>query len=143
MVEVPVKTVAKHGQDSMTDLFNVLQRHASKEFNYGDEDCCQFIRDCVKAYHGKDYGSEFTYSGEDGAQELLDKHGGLTGLLTHILGEPYEGCKTGDVVVCEMYNGKEIAGIIYNDRIVVKTKKSIVDWPIGYAKHIWEIDEHG
>jgi len=99
-------------------------------------DCCQFVRDCIKHKTGRDYGAEFEYSDEDGANKIIADHGGLAGLFSYIFGDP---CDDGDVVVCEQVDGSEVAGIVYKDRIIVRSPKGVTDWPTSYAKHSWKV----
>lgn len=80
---------------------------------YGSHDCLQFSARCVEAVTGSNYVANFPpYSSEAQAFRILAEHGGVTGLITSVLGEPIAPnlAHVGDIVVAD-YEGRETAGV--------------------------------
>ena len=117
-------------------VYDVIRDYSSRPFQYGD-DCCQFVNDVVRSLTGKHLASAFRYKDEKTANAILDKHGGLEGLLTHVLGEPVN---EGRVCLSRMSDGRDIAGVVWRDRIVVRTMTSLVDWPLSRGRLFWSVD---
>ena len=119
------------------DIFNVIQSYTNRPIVYGESDCCQFAADCIEAITGVDYRPVFgRYSSEREAKRLMVKYGGIAGLLTHVLGEP-NGDSSGAGVATTTQDGREMAGVIYKGRLVVRTENDLTDWPIELAEKVW------
>jgi len=86
---------------------------------WGRVDCCQFARNYYSRLTGKDVGADFDYSSQYDAGRIVASHGGIEGLLTHILGEPSDTAKAGDVVTVDLSNGGEViaAGVFNGNRV--------------------------
>ena len=85
---------------------SVVNDMTGVNFQYGELDCCLFAALVAEVITGKDYAAEFDYDSEEEAQEIMDEHGGLDGLLTNLLGEPTnKQPRPGDVVLldCLLY----------------------------------------
>ena len=114
----------------------VIAKYLGVPFSYG-LDCCAFAGDCVEAITGDNPMRQFDYEDEDSANELIESLGGLEAAITHVLGEPYDDFKDGDVCLIEMINGQQAAGIAYNGRVVVRAKNDLMDLPKEAAKKVW------
>jgi hypothetical protein len=87
--------------------------HKDERLDFGLWDCCQFVREYALRLTGVDYAEKFhlEYKDEDGANRILAQHGGLVGLLTHVLGPPLTGpVSPGDIVVVDLL-GTLAAGV--------------------------------
>lgn len=92
---------------------------------WGESDCCQFISEYYRELTGVDHAAKFDYATGTGARKIMLEHGGLEGLLEHILGEPSEP-KPGSVctydlpsgVGCGVYTGYCIWAIIPEDGLM-------------------------
>lgn len=83
-------------------LEQVWCQHAKQPLEYGTLDCCQFVRDYARVMTGYDFGARFKYATEETANKILDRNGGLRGLLESILG-PYKlDAHPGDIVITEL-----------------------------------------
>lgn len=71
-----------------TALLRVVTDWRNREFCYGVADCCQFARAVVRELRGDDLGAEWVYASGDEARSIIARYGGLTGLVTHYLGDP-------------------------------------------------------
>ncbi len=119
-------------------MIEVINRYASLPLTYGDADCCQFVAECVEAERGYNPMAGFTYADEDEGNAIIDQHGGLLQAILATLGQPYAGHKNGDVALCEC-QGVQMAGVIYNDRVLVRTARGgVTDWPLTRAILVWE-----
>lgn len=76
----------------------------NKPPEWGSVDCCQF----ASSYWGRvtgDYLAErLPYKSESEAMRIIAKHGGMSGMLVALLGEPNEA-KAGSVVLCNIAEG--------------------------------------
>lgn len=112
---------------------SLILEYGTRPFRYGD-DCCQFVAEFLKLETGKDYAAEFEYDDEDGASSILERHGGLEGLFRYVFGQP---SKDGNVCICTMANGEDIAGVVYLGQIIVRTENGITNWPISRGRLFW------
>jgi hypothetical protein len=71
-------------------LMRFLSEQRAAPFAWGTADCCTLAADAVLALTGRDPMAAYRgrYRSETGARRLLARHGGLEGLLRHVLGEP-------------------------------------------------------
>lgn len=74
--------------DRTKALTEVVRRFESEAFSYGAFDCCQFARRVIEAVTGRDVAAHLAYTGRDGADALIEKHGGLSALMCSVLGDP-------------------------------------------------------
>jgi hypothetical protein len=88
----------------------------------------------VKGYNPMD---RFEYSNGREANEIIESFGSLEGAITHTLGEPTGEIADGNVVLYELTDGSQAAGVIYLGRGVVRTKNGITDLPVDMAKAVW------
>ena len=115
----------------------VIDEWAERPFSYG-QDCCQFAGAVIEAITGRNPMDRFTYRNEAEALAIIAEHGSLFDAMQATLGEPYDGpFKDGDVTVHNMLNGQQIAGAVYCGESIVKTKTSVMNWPIEWAKAVW------
>lgn len=117
---------------------HVFENYLGVPFVYGETDCCQFVGDCVEAQTGENPAHYFRYASELSANRLLKKYGGLEGIISSVLGEPYHGYEDGDVGIVSN-NGRLAAGVMWNGRIVVRTEDDLVDLPAQRAIKVWKV----
>jgi hypothetical protein len=82
---------------------------------------------------------QFSYKTESEANEIIAGFGDLEAAITATLGEPHNNePKVGDV--CVFPNaGRQIAGIVYKNRIVARTQSGVMDYPLDWALNFWEV----
>lgn len=117
---------------------NIIDKYSRRPFRYG-ADCCAFVGECVEANTGCNPMERFTYSTEDEANQIISEFGDLEAAITATLGEPHnDEPKNGDV--CVFPNaGRQIAGIVYKNRIVARTQSGVMDYPLDWALNFWEV----
>lgn len=106
------------------EVLDAINRWPGGSFEFGRVDCCQFAGWMVRELTGKDVYSEFQYSTHRDALWLLRRAGGLTGLLTRVLGDPVgvHELGPGDVALISV-DGDELAGVcIDSERVAVLTE---------------------
>jgi hypothetical protein len=118
-------------------MINVFRKYADKPMSYGDYDCCQFVGECLEQTLGYNPARQFVYDSEAGAQQHIDRFGSLEALITSLFGKPYYGYEHGFVGVVNN-GGRQVAGIIYRDRIVCRTEKGVMDLPVSRASKVWK-----
>jgi Domain of unknown function (DUF6950) len=124
----------------MKNLTQVLLEWSDTKFSYnGRGDCCAFAGEVVRAIHGYDPMDTFTYTTKASAIEAIRARGGLVEAVTATLGPPLpvEGAEDGDVLAAMQEDGEWIVGVALGGRMAVKTKKSLMDWPLEFALHRW------
>jgi hypothetical protein len=115
----------------------VVARWSDKPFRYGMADCCQFVGECVESITGDNPMRHFAYDGEQAAYKLIDEFGSLSNGITATIGPPTnEPPQQGDVVVV-MTDGRQMAGVVYRDMIIARTKNGVIDCPIECAETVW------
>lgn len=122
-------------------LPDLLFEWSSRPFSYGF-DCCQFAGAVLKHVNGSNPMDVFDYTNELGAAKAIAKYGNLVDATTAILGDPIDNdspIEEYDVAACLMESGEWIIGIVIDDRVAVKTKVSIMDWPLEYIEVRWRI----
>lgn len=80
-------------------LRNVLAEFRDHEVQWGKYDCMQLVARYVSAVTGIEYADRFDYDSEQGANALIESHGGLVGLISGCIGDPHDDPQPGDVVV--------------------------------------------
>ena len=86
----------------MQALAETVLEFDGKGSKFGKWDCCQFVNAYNKRLNGQDLAKQFKYSSERAALKIISKHGGITGLLTELLGAPVAkqmGLAPGDIVL--------------------------------------------
>lgn len=115
-------------------IADVIHKYQALPFRYGN-DCCAFVGDCLAELTGKN--PNYDYSTEAEAEALIEKHGGLEGAITSVLGPPIADTpRDGDVVLID--NGaRQVAGIVYRNRLVCRVASGLVDLDLERAKRVW------
>lgn len=108
-------------------LAEELAAARSRPFVYGEHDCLQFAARCVRATTGVDHAAPFG-SYTDPA-ELLQAHGGVSGILTSVFGEMLHKSRAseGDIVLTNLSLG-ESAGICTGMKFAFATMPSGLLW---------------
>lgn len=124
-------------------LSEILQEKAAASFVWGENDCCLFVADCVKAITGVDYADEWRglYQDEAGANTFVGFHGGLVGLLDYAIGKDCRvmpNCASrGDVVIAG-----GAAGVVDDTgrRVALYVDgRGLARSPISSVTHAWRI----
>lgn len=120
-------------------------RTATLEFvdqpvEWGRYDCCQFVARYWELMTGKDLAAQFDYESEMGAGRVLAKHGGLSGLFRHLLGEPGEVVPGAVVLASVSDEGDKVAAGVYagycvflmgDDGLIRVTPERVLEaWPL-------------
>lgn len=114
---------------------DVIEKYQGMPFSYG-ADCCTFAAECYEAQTGRNPMAELTYADEAEALALVTRYGGLENIMTAMLGEPYNERNDGDL--CLANNGlAELAGVYYQGRCIVRTKKGLTTWSPNSIRKVW------
>lgn len=119
----------------------VINRMSRFGHKYGETDCCLLPAAVVAAITGVDYGKQFDYSDEQGANEIIQKHGGsIESLFTSLLGEPVnDGFDYGDPMLFKIF-GSQTVGVWFGDDCYVRTAEGkIVPIPTKLAAKGWRV----
>lgn len=115
----------------------VVKQWADRPFAYG-ADCCQFAGEMVEAMHGWNPMNAFSYADEGSANRIIAEYGSLEAAITATLGEAHREPVEGDVVVVDLKDGSQIAGVVFRGRVVVRAKpRGLIRWPRAYARRAW------
>lgn len=109
------------------------------DFQYGSTDCCQFASHVVKEITGEDHAAKFEYGSEEEAQQIIEQHNGLVGLISSLLGEPSKAEKDGDVCVLFIPSIGELLGVRYKGNVVCITEKGLKAVEYKYVIAEWAI----
>lgn len=119
----------------MAAIERIFNKYSCRPFKYGD-DCCQFAGEVVAALTGKNPMDRFSYSDESGAYDIIGRYGDLCGAMTHVLGEPYDGHKDGDVCLINA-DGRQAAAVIHRGGVVARVEGGLRRLPIDRALKVW------
>lgn len=132
----PIVTVFPMTKDEK--VFSVIQKYDGLPFRFG-VDCCQFAGDVIKTITGSNPMDSFDYASEAEANAIISSFGSLKSAMTHALGNPDGSLETGDVALVKS-SGIQAAGVVYKNRLVVRTQRGVMDYPIDRAICSWSSD---
>lgn len=116
------------------DLMVFFDQWIQRPWVWGESDCCQFVGAYLEYLNGENPAKAFDYRTESEAQNLIDEHGGLCGLVSRFLGEPVSvGCHG----MIALVNKPQLLGVVYRDRIVARTANDINDIPLRRGEAFW------
>lgn len=120
---------------------SVTRAFGDEPFAWGRLDCCQLARAVFEALRGYDPAPGLVYSTQEEAEAIMTRHGGLMGLLSHILGPsvPVDQTSTADVLLLKLPGVGEIAGVRVPDGALVPLKVGLYRAPLRYALEGWRI----
>jgi hypothetical protein len=109
-------------------------------FEFGKMDCCLFVAKVVEEITGIDHSAAFRYVNETEAQDILFQNGGLSGLISKILGPsvPPEFLEVGDVALVH-WKHETLMGIWMGDYVAVKTANRLAHLRTDYTVKGWRI----
>lgn len=119
----------------------VSDKVSALKFEWGVMDCCQVAREMYRTYNGVDPAPDLVYGSEDEAKAIIEKHGGLSGLITHILGPaiPTDEALTGDILRLELPHVGEIIGIKVPCGTLVPISRGLFKADLKYSLEAWRI----
>ncbi len=102
------------------DLASLLRERQNTPFEWGENDCCLFVSDCILAMTGKDVAAEYRgrYTTEIGAKRVLNR---LHGSIENVLDEKFERvpashAQRGDLIMFDSELGKTM-GILWSSEL--------------------------
>lgn len=119
----------------------VINKMSQFGFEFGKTDCCLLPAAVVAAITGVNYGERFNYDSEQGANNIIEQHGGtIEALFTSLLGEPVTtGFDYGDPVLFEI-RGQQTVGVWFGDDAYVRTQEGkIIPVPVRLASKGWRV----
>lgn len=118
----------------------VMEHFGRTPFEYAVADCCQFVREMIRAETGRDYMTAWTYDDERGAWMWQHFYGSLRECVTKQLGHPIpvERSVDGDVLLI-VHRGREWIGYRYLGQCVYKTRKSVTAKSLEFASLAWRV----
>ena len=127
-----------------TRLNDVIEAALYRPFRWGENDCCLFAAECVKAVTGADVGSPYRglYDSAQGAACLLDELGGLEGAV-RFAGFPEippAMAQRGDLAIAPN-DGREVLGIVDMTarQIAVPGENGLMFLPVSVASKAWRV----
>ena len=127
-----------------TRLNDVIEAALYRPFRWGENDCCLFAAECVKAVTGADVGSPYRglYDSAHGAACLLDELGGLEGVVSVCFAGfseiPPAMAQRGDLVLT-LNAGREVLGVVTAVQIAVPGESGLVFLPVSTASKAWRV----
>lgn len=119
----------------------VVRAYQDAPFNYGSFDCCELVRQVAIHYRGEDPAPDLIYENEEGAQQIIDEHGGLSGLMTEVFGQAIEpdDAEVGDALLLRLPKTGAVMGVKVPDGALVPVKRGLWKVPLRYALEGWRI----
>lgn len=118
-----------------------VKAYQDAPFDYGTFDCCEFVRQVAIQYRGEDPAPSLSYKDEEGAQRIIEEHGGLSGLMTFVFGDPIEpdDAQVADAVLLRLPKTGPVMGVKVADGALVPVKLGLWKVPLRYALEGWRI----
>ena len=110
-----------------------------RDFTWGDADCCQFAAHVAKKITGIDYVAAFKYDSENEAQRIIENDGGLSALLTRVLGTPSDERADGDPVLVDVPLMGELVAVWFGNTAVALTERSMLRIDPRYVVRGWHL----
>lgn len=112
-------------------------------FEWGVNDCMQFVAHGVEAITGEVlYPPYSTYNDEKGAKEVLEKNGGVLGIMNTCFGQSHKNymrASRGDPVIIR--NPEIIGGLVSDcgQYVLAVSESGWIKLPLSKAYRIWSI----
>ena len=133
-------------QDWPTLLSNFISSHHSKEFKYGEHDCCLYACDAVLAMTGVDIAEEFRGYDKDTLPKILKESKGVAGIATKITKKfnlatiPPSFAQRGDLAYLKDASGQAVIGIVsMRGDVYVASELGVVAFPIDQCIRAWRV----
>ena len=131
--------------DRYVALAEFLAARATTPFVWGENDCCVFAADAVRAQTGRDPMSTWrgSYGDELGAETLLLAAGGVARMATEELDIPLPRVTTaqrGDVVLFESGNGPALGVCVGANFAAVRPAGGLGYFSMRHAVTAWRIE---
>lgn len=122
--------------DRKLEAFLLDRRNAP--FKWGENDCCLFVADAVKALHGIDYAKELRgYTTRFGAARRIYKAGGLSSIVDAMLSPISPAlARRGDVVMFVAQDG-EALGLCVGSKFAAAGLDGVRFFGLEHAKRAW------
>ena len=118
---------------------DTLNKIATEQFRYGRVDCCLVAAKVVHAITGINPAEKYYYHNGKGAYNIVDSHGGLSGLLTSLLGHSDKsGFDYGDPVMIN-FNDKQMIGVFMATFVYIKTIRGMVQISVDRIIEGWKL----
>lgn len=118
-----------HRHSYINELMKTLSEYRTKEFKWGEHDCCLFVCDCVKAMTGIDPAENHRghYSTELGAKKALVKYGRIEDVFDSRFSRvaDHKLARRGDVLTYESELGTTM-GVMWSDGVYAMGLDGIV-----------------
>lgn len=113
-------------------LFEFLEDASNRTFEYGKHDCALFACDVIETLTGKNPREMIAeeYCGEEGADEVLSKHGGIEAIAEIVAGEfgfhsiPVLFAQRGDIVLGKIHKTPSL-GVCMGSKVAFPAPKGI------------------
>lgn len=129
--------------DRRAAIRSIANELGNAPFAWGAFDCCAVPRRLFALLHGYDPAPEIIYSSAAEAATLIEQHGGLSALITHVIGtQPLavEDTQLGDVLHMQLPAMREpIIGVHTGQSALVPGEVGFFRASIRYATHGWAI----
>ena len=122
----------------MNAVMRAISAWEQRPFEFGKTDCCQFCDFVVHELTGK-HVIPWAYSDEGEANAILEKHDGLEGAVTSVLGVPSQDMSRGDVVLWNLLDLQGLGIYLGFEKVAVIDAKSgrLHEIPSDYVDASW------
>jgi hypothetical protein len=120
-------------------LYDVITDHSTREFAWGEADCCLFVARAVDAMQDTNLEAQLQsqYTDERSALTMIVIHGGLEQAVTSFLGEPTSlRAVRGDVVLIDGGEGDAL-GICMGSQVVAMGPAGLRNVPRAEIRKVW------
>lgn len=130
-------------QTQKAALAGHIYRAGAIGFVWGQNDCCLFVADWIRARTGRDLASDFRgrYCDEAGASAVLSAAGGIERLFDERIGErvPLSQAGLGDVVTWRDRRGELLAGLLWLRGGCFLTAGGVRKVPLRDLRNAWAV----
>jgi len=126
-----------------TKIHSALLEFANEPFEWGKNDCIAFTARIIERVTHINpmhiLGTTYEYDTEEGAQEIIDRHGDMEGLMIHALGKPCHKWElnAGSPILANIPLVGDIAGMWLSNTAIVKSKNGVVEIGMRHIKVGW------
>ncbi|MCF7512951.1 hypothetical protein L3V43_04950 [Pseudoalteromonas sp. L23] len=124
-----------------TDLYNYLASCETKEFHFGQFDCCLFVADWIRAHHGFDpapeRGAYTTF--KQGLNIIKSDFKQTFETRLNVAPIAIDYASRGDVALCE-YDGELVGGIVGLGCVYCVSDEGVTTLPLDALRYVYPLE---
>ncbi len=125
-------------------LRRAIARYADAPFERSSDgfDCVQFARAVIREVTGESVADDATYANAAEADQIIEDHGGMKGLISYYLGETVnvDELRLADIALVNLEGIPTLVGVVASDsKVLVPMPRGLVGVPMSAVLSGWRV----